>query len=227
MPYSIDLLHFNPAYSVLICTRCSFALISTSIEAHLRSAHASDIPLADKRTAIETWEGRRDLSSASTVSKLHVSPQAAQIQYLALYDDGISCRLCPDEQPYICRTRFGMQSHLRAQHSWRSPQAKGRQSVTARLAPAAYANVVNSPIYCQTFYQQSQFVRFFQVASPGLSAAVDNKAREGAERATAVPEPSRQALDLVELQLDRKLQALHESTQAKGLAARPFSQVDP
>lgn len=167
MPDSMDLLHFNPAYSLLICTRCSFALVPTSIEAHLSAAYTSDIPLADRRTAVKTWECRSDLLSASTVSELHVSPQAAPIQYLALYNDEISCRLCPNEQPYICRTRYRMRSHLRAQHNWRSPQGKGRQSVTARLAPTAYSNV-DSPIYCQTFYQQSQFVRFFRVASPGL-----------------------------------------------------------
>jgi hypothetical protein len=167
----MDFLHFNPAHSVLIRTRCSFALVPTSIEAHLSAAHARDVPLADRRTAIETWKGRRDLLAPPTVSKLRVSPQAAPIQYLALYDDGISCRLCPDEQPYICRTRYGMRSHLRAQHNWQSPQEKGRQTVAARLAPTAYSNVVTSPVYCQTFYQQSGFVRFFQVASPNLGAA--------------------------------------------------------
>jgi hypothetical protein len=105
------------------------------------------------------------------VSKLRISLQAAPIQYLALYRDGISCRLCPDEQPYICRTRFGMRSHLRTEHNWRNPQGKGRQSVAARLAPTAYSNVITSPVCCQTFYQQSEFVRFFQVASPSPSAA--------------------------------------------------------
>lgn len=223
----MDILHFNPAYSVLICTRCCFALVPTSIAAHLNAAHTSDVPLINRRTAIEAWDGRSDLSPASIVSKLRVSPQVPPIQYLSLYDDGIRCRLCPDEETYICRTRYGMRSHLRVRHNWRSPQGKGRQSVTARLAPTAYSSVVNFPVYCQTFYQQSQLVRFFQVASSGLDATINNQERKDPEAVAGAARLSRSALDLVVLQLDQQLQSLRESAQAEGLTARHSSQVDP
>jgi hypothetical protein len=68
----MDFFHFNPVYSVLICKRCSFALVPTGIESHLNAAHASDVPLADRRTALEAWKGRGDLSPPAIVAKLHV-----------------------------------------------------------------------------------------------------------------------------------------------------------
>jgi hypothetical protein len=137
----MDFLHFNPVYSVLICKRCSFALVPTGIESHLSAAHASDVPLALRRTALETLKGRGDLSPPAVVAKLHVQPQAAAIQHLALYHDGISCRLCPSEQPYVCRTRYGMQRHLRAKHSWQTPQRSGRPSAAARQAKTVHAKL--------------------------------------------------------------------------------------
>lgn len=88
--------------------------------------------------------------------------------------------------------------------------------MAARLAETAYASVVASPVSCQTFYQQSQFVRFFQVATPSLDAAVDRE--QGAGPAVRAAEPSKSLQELVSLQLDQKLQALHKSAQAEGLA---------
>ena len=64
----MDFIHFNPAYSVLICIRCHFALVPTGIAAHLRIAHASDVSLADRKTAVEAWKDRRDLSQPLVVS---------------------------------------------------------------------------------------------------------------------------------------------------------------
>jgi hypothetical protein len=74
----------------LIFPRYSFALAPASIAAHLSAAHTSDVPLADKRIAIETWEGRNDLSARLYRFEAASLPQAALIQYPTLYNDGIS-----------------------------------------------------------------------------------------------------------------------------------------
>lgn len=175
--------------------------------------------------AVEIWKNAQ-LLQPSAVSKLCIPPHTTPIRHLALYRDGIGCRLCLDGQAYICRTRNGMQAHLRSEHDWKSPQGKGRQSRAARLAETAYTNVVVSPLSCQTFYQQSQYVRFFQVDCPEPGTVVDDK-EQGTKPAAITAEPSRSALELVAHQLDQKLQALHESTQAEGLTMRQSSQVDP
>jgi hypothetical protein len=97
-----------------------------------------------------------------------------------------------------------MQRHLRKEHDWQSPQRKGRHSVAARLAKTAYSNVVTFPVSCQTFYQQSEFVRFFQVASPNLAAATVG-IEQGAEQDAWRTEPSASLHKQVALQLDQKL----------------------
>jgi hypothetical protein len=119
-----------------------------------------------------------------------------------------------------------MQRHLHKEHDWQSPQRKGRHSVAARLAETAYSNVVTFPVSCQTFYQQSEFVRFFQVASPNLAAATVGM-EQGAEQDAWRTEPSASLVEQVALQLDQKLQALCESQQAEGLGTRHSTQVDP
>jgi hypothetical protein len=80
-------------------------------------------------------------------------------------------------------------------------------------------------VSCQTFYQQSQYVRFFQVDYPEPGTVVDNK-EQGTKPAAITAEPSRSAMELVAHQLDQKLQTLHERTQAEGLTMRHSSQVD-
>jgi hypothetical protein len=108
-----------------------------------------------------------------------------------------------------------MRRHLRVEHSWQSPQGKGRQSVAARLAETAYHNVITSPVYCETFYQQSEFVRFFQVPPPSPSATAAapatavavavNMLQEG-DLARQVGEPLTSLYEIVTLRLDQMLQ---------------------
>jgi hypothetical protein len=65
VPYIIFAHGFHPFQPSLLgpnCTRCHFALVPTGVYAHLRIAHASDVSLASRKTAVEAWKGRRDLS---------------------------------------------------------------------------------------------------------------------------------------------------------------------
>lgn len=130
----------------------------------------------------------------------------------------------------LLQTREGIQQHLRTEHDWRSPQRKGRRSVAAKLAKTVYPRVVTSPVYCQTFYHQSEFIRFFQVAYPSFSTAAATAApaiKQEQSSKLAVSEPSTSLPEQVILQLDQKLYALCERAQAEGLGTRHATQVDP
>lgn len=107
----MEVLAFEPRWPVLICTRCQHALVPTGIGAHLKTAHGADVTRAGRKTAVDIWKNRQ-LLHPDAVSKLRIPPQTTPIQHLALYRDGIRCRLCLDEQAYICCTCSGMQVYF-------------------------------------------------------------------------------------------------------------------
>lgn len=231
----MDLLYFDPNWSVLLCTHCQYALVPGAVAAHLNSdPHKDAVTPAQAKACAETWNAVA-LQPPKLVQQQEIPCLTQQIPHLALHCDGIACRLCPVQQPYICRSQKGMQRHLRSQHNWQSPQGKGRYSVAARLAKTAYSKLVISPVCCQTFYQQSQFIRFFQVAPLRLSAGTAAAAAAGREQyagtaeagqSTSLPTSLREQ---VVQQLDYKLQALQallESAQADGLDTRHATQAD-
>jgi hypothetical protein len=106
--------------------------------------------------------------------------------------------------------------------------SKKRSPVSNSQAGRDCVSPCSSPVYCQTFYQQSGFVRFFQVTSPSLGATGAAPAfvqQQSIE--LAVPEPSTSLQEMVMLQLDQKLDALRERAQAEGLGTRHATQADP
>lgn len=121
-----------------------------------------------------------------------------------------------------------MQRHLHAKHDWQSPQKKGRHSMAAKLAETAYTNVVTAPIHCQTFYQQSQFVRFFQVTplSPGVPA-VGRALKAQSATVVAAEAPIDLWKQQTMQQLDREFAAADEQAKTKGLDVRQYTQSDP
>ena len=124
-----------PAIDTLSCQEQSWLIFA------LITAALSRAP----KSYADTWKAV-PLQSPKLVQQQHIPLTTPPIPHLCLYSDSISCRLCTNKQAYICRSREGMQRHLRTEHNWRSPQGKGRQSVAVRLAETAYPNIVTSPV---------------------------------------------------------------------------------
>jgi hypothetical protein len=85
------------------------------VAAHLSDLHNDIVTHAQAKSYVETWKAVT-LQPPKLVQQQQVPATTSPIPHLCLYDDGISCRLCTDKQAYICRSRKGMQRHLRAEH---------------------------------------------------------------------------------------------------------------
>jgi hypothetical protein len=171
---------------------------------------------------------RTSCSQRKSSSSFALPPETTPIAYLALYYDGMACRLCPSKQPYICKesnTRC-MQYHLKTAHIWQSGCKRGQRfkaslsSTTQRLRQGqkqegVLSAVTIAPVAYQTFHR-SNFLRYFQVAAPPLPKPNPNR---------LLPQPPPTPLEaLVEQQLAQKLQAMKSSTstdfqQSKQLSA--------
>lgn len=56
-----------------------------------------------------------------------------------------------------------MRRHLRQAHDWQNGRACGRALALSILSEDDYCNVTVAPVCCQTFYQLSKFIRYFEV----------------------------------------------------------------
>lgn len=56
-----------------------------------------------------------------------------------------------------------MRRHLRQAHDWQNGRACGRALALLILSEDDYCNVTIAPVCCQTFYQLSKFIRYFEV----------------------------------------------------------------
>lgn len=53
---TVELLALEPRWSVLICTRCRYALVPGAVVAHLRSHHSSTITSTQAKSYADTWK---------------------------------------------------------------------------------------------------------------------------------------------------------------------------
>jgi hypothetical protein len=159
------------------------------------------------------------------VQQIQVPPETPPIPHLAIYHDGICCRMCK-ERPYICRNTRNMSEHLNKAHSWRGKGGRPLKNPTASTLHTVFVDVTVSPITCQTFHR-SNFFRFFQV-NPDKTLV----ARNGQEKEVGLSQQLSHGIHTlsipkqIELQLDQKLAALDRAA-AGCPGQRHFSQVSP
>jgi hypothetical protein len=160
----MDFLQFHPTYRVLICTSCQYALVPNTVRSHLRNAHKGQLSLTEIKECLQLVS-TMDLEAPELVQRMEIPPSSPPIPHLALYFDGIVCRLC-ESQPYVCRSEATSKAHLKEIHGWTSGERGGRPSkfskVTRAVSETSFSKVTTSPVACQTFYR-SNFFRFFVV----------------------------------------------------------------
>lgn len=168
----MDFLLFDSKFGVLICTRCKYALVPGTIGSHLTSLHKNEVTKNERRDCVEIWKNK-PFQPAQDVQQLDLPRDTRPIHNLALFHNGMRCRLCT-KRPYISSkgSTRGMRDHLKAFHKWESGDKGGRPS-NAMLASqdqraqkqSGLSAVTVTPVSYQTFYQ-SNFTRFFEVATP-------------------------------------------------------------
>jgi hypothetical protein len=205
----MDLVVYNPTYQVLICTRCQYAIIPTALGNHLRTAHKDErLSPVEIRSCVSFFAAKPLLLPAQ-LKETYIPLETRPIQHLAVFHDGMACRLCPEVGRYICQSVKTIRGHLKRVHPDRRRQ---------RLLPtnSVYTEHITASIACQTFYR-SGLRRFFQVSIQGVM-------REPLET------PAQTAISLqdqLSLQLDQKLNALQPSMNSSMQGERHASQVSP
>jgi hypothetical protein len=89
----MDFLHFNETYSVLICTRCQYAVVSTLIAAHLRDHHRPEL-------------SKKDIDSCARFFKPLLPPEQVQRIQVPVYNstDPLPRDILQwDQLPPLCR----------------------------------------------------------------------------------------------------------------------------
>jgi hypothetical protein len=98
----MDFLHFDPQFCVLICTRCQYALVPGTTAAHLSSLHKDEVAKAEMKKCVALWKDK-PIQPAQVIQQLDLPIDTQPIPNLALYHDGISCRLCPSGPTSVLR----------------------------------------------------------------------------------------------------------------------------
>jgi hypothetical protein len=111
----MDLLSFNPNYSVLICTSCQYAIHSTAVARHLYSRHKAAIPRGKVQEYARLFTPD-SLLPPREVRQLHVPTNAPPILHLRIHSNGYCCKLCPTNQPYVICTEDILLHHLKEVH---------------------------------------------------------------------------------------------------------------
>jgi hypothetical protein len=220
----MDFLHFDPECRVLVCTRCQYAIPLDFLAGHLQEQHHKDLK-PQQRLEYAACFDALPIQDPKDVAQIQPPLHTPPIPYLTLYNDGICCRLCAGERPYICRNEQVMVQHLKAAHRWR--RRKGQQH---RLAPRL-RDVTWSPIACQTFHRCNYF-RFFPVdtgaplPSAATIAAVAAAAAAAIENHQPIPTPPKESLqDKVKKQLTQKQEAIRAAQAEKDAISRHPTEV--
>lgn len=164
----MDFLHLNNEFGVLICSRCKYALDPGTISSHLNSLHKNEVTKSERRVCVELWKNR-PLQPAQHVQQLYLPSDTRPIPNLALFHNGMRCRLCT-ERPHITGkgNARGMREHLKACHQWESGDKGGRPSKVLLAShdqraqnESVLSAVIVAPVSYQTF-RRSNFTRFFR-----------------------------------------------------------------
>lgn len=108
-------LTFNPQYSILICTRCEYAIVPTAIRVHLKTHHDKELSDADITAYAEACSAY-DIAPLAITQQRVVPPETLPIPHLKTHLNGIRCKLCVSDNPYICCSRGGIVDHLKNVH---------------------------------------------------------------------------------------------------------------
>jgi hypothetical protein len=115
----MDFLEFNPEYSILICTRCGYAVPPAAIRAHLKGLHRKELSDVDIKAYAEACLAYNVAPPAKTQRRA-VPLDTPPIPHLKIYAKGIRCQLCKTDTPYICHADRNMRIHLKDVHSLQS-----------------------------------------------------------------------------------------------------------
>ncbi|KAF6805085.1 hypothetical protein CPLU01_16012 [Colletotrichum plurivorum] len=146
-------------FSVAICQKCRYAVVSDEVLAHLRNHHRR-IKVAERKRIIERIQSVRGIIRSQTELQSFPYPDATvePIAHIAPPQaDGLRCQACR----YACRRVRNMQEHCRVEHGWKNEWQKGGN--VRSKARAARAMPWTTDVLCQRFFPSRAGSRWFEV----------------------------------------------------------------
>ena len=147
-----EIFTYLPAYNVLICRNCGYAIHFGSVDDHLSTKH---VIRPEIRTEIAEYISNR--YSGPIILPTGIIEKIPELPvYL-----GLKCQMgCS----YICQPPvFGIQKHLRNTHQWINPVKRGRKN---KKAAANLATAWATDVTCQRFFTQGKDNVYFEVSEP-------------------------------------------------------------
>jgi hypothetical protein len=154
----MDFLEYHPTYQVLICTSCKYALVRNTVKSHLQRAHKGQLSSTDIKECLQIVS-TMCLRAPELVRQTMIPPSTLAIPYLALFFDGIICRLCKSST-YVCRSERTMRAHLKESHTWTSNSKGGRPSKASQATNTGFSQVTTQPC-CLPDLPSKQFFSVF------------------------------------------------------------------
>ena len=156
----MDFLQLDLKFQVLICTRCQYALMPGTINAHLATAHEEEVAKDERRDCVELWKDQ-PLQPAEAIQQYDLPVDTLPIPNLALHHNGIRCCLCT-KLAFVSKSSQQMRHHLKKIHGWMSGRKGGRPPKASTVQETELAAITDAPVSYQTFHR-SNFLRYFQV----------------------------------------------------------------
>lgn len=202
------LFYYNSLWRIIICKECG-TVPQTDLHRHIRLYH--DSMHIYKPAIIKSFVRKFDhLPLIQDLDAIYKSvrplPGATPIQFLAVFDDGISCELCEDDaNRYSCRSRTAIDEHRRRLHGAIICQTgrKCRGSVGG-IEGLAEAGFIRIGVPCQTLFRNSR-CRYYVVDSkqdkhqPDLAGVLS--CQEDDESNGGPPQSIAELRDLIDLEL--------------------------
>lgn len=165
-----------PAYGIVRCRQCRYAVAPQHIPSHLREQHRHIPSAARKAIADEALR----CSAASAPDEVRHPPHGAEpVPGFPVICDALQCGASDDAGAceYICRSLRGMQRHCERRHAWINSQTRGGNKM------AQHQHAPDAPwsrgVSCQSFFREPKWRRFFRVEAADQRAeeteAIDKK----------------------------------------------------
>ncbi len=162
-----------PAFRVVVCVECQYAVLPSNINTHLREKKTHNMPKKDRTQIVQAVQSIEGLIWERDELNQLVIPVPGKPPIPLLQPpqkDGIRCGF-PDNQQgqctYVSRHIQQIHEHCEEQHGWENPQKKGR--------PEAWREVHvpwRSGVYCQHFFVRGPGAQYFEVQAAGTSPAM-------------------------------------------------------
>lgn len=157
MAAATSYVHFDPEWSIFLCTLCESGVRFVEIAAHYRAHGFRGPHLRHQLHVADRWYQE----AGQPIPR--IPPWVpSRIPHLAV-TLCLVCTLCTTSRPYICARERHMRGHCNSVHRWHKGQPRGRRSKHAEPVLLPW----RSNVPCQRIFKSGPDSSYFEVRAPG------------------------------------------------------------